>query len=128
MSKGIRKNYSLLITGVEIIMLGAFFVANSLRFDRPDLLNSLASHIDDPPFASIDIIVGTIIVMVAYFDIHHLIKWCYAGAAFIWTIYGFAFMLQNVEVMGHAFRRLDCWLMFGIAIRVILESWAGGRK
>ncbi|WDQ20857.1 hypothetical protein PTW40_14220 [Lactiplantibacillus plantarum] len=122
---GTKKNYSILMTGVEIVMIGAFFVANTFRFKRPDLLNSLASHIDDPPFATINIIIGTVIVMVAIFDIRPLIKWCYAVAAFIWTIYGLAFMLQNIEVMGHPFGRLDCWLMFAIAGRVILESWAG---
>lgn len=122
---GMRKNYSLLVTGVEIIMLGAFFVANSFRFARPDILSSVASHIDDPPFATIDIIIGTVIVMSAWFNIRPLIKWCYASAAFIWMLYGCAFMLQNIDMMGHPFGRIDCWLMFAIAGRVILESWAG---
>lgn len=119
------KNWSIIVTGTEIIMIGAFFIANSFRFARPDLFNTVASHIDDPPFATVDIIIGTVIIVAAVYDIRPLLRWSYPVAAFIWVAYGLAFMLQNIELIGHPFARLDCWLMFAIAARVIIESWAG---
>lgn len=128
MKHNLFKNWSIIVTGAEIIMLGAFFIANNFRFARPDIFSSLASHIDDPPFATIDIVVGTVIVVAAIYDIRPLLRWSYPVAAFIWMAYGLAFMLQNIEMMGHPFGRLDCWLMFAIAARVIIESWAGDEK
>lgn len=125
MRNNVRRNRFLLITAVETIFLGTYFIINSFRFARPDFFNTLASHIDDPPFAAADIVIGTVILMAALFNIRILIRWCYVGATAVWTIYGFAFLLQNIEMFGHPLAHLDCWLMFAVAARVILEAWAG---
>lgn len=113
------------MTAIETILLGAYFIVNSFRFARPDFLNTVASHLDDPPFAVADIVVGTAILVAAIYDIRPLVRWGYVGATCVWTVYGMAFLLQNIEVMGHPFAHLDCWLMFAVAARVCLEAWAG---
>ncbi|ORJ53917.1 hypothetical protein LBR_08280 [Levilactobacillus brevis] len=125
MQSNVRKNRFLLVTALETILLGAYFIANSFRFGAPDLFNTVASHIDDPPFAAADIVVGTVVLVAALYDIRPLIKWCYVAATCVWTLYAMAFLLQNIEMMGHPFAHLDCWLMFAVAGRTILEAWAG---
>lgn len=128
MQKNVQRNRFLLITAIETIFLGTYFIINSFRFARPDFFNSVASHIDDPPFAAGVIVIGTVILMAALFDIRPLIRWCYVGATAVWTIYGLAFLLQNLEMFGHPMAHLDCWLMFAVATRVILEAWAGDSR
>jgi len=123
--KNFKLNRSLLMSGIETIMLGAYFVANSFRFARPDFFNTVASHIDDPPFATIAIILGTATVIVSFYNIRPLLSWCYITLTFVWMVYASAFLLQNIELWGHPFARLDCWLMYAVAARLIYEAWAG---
>lgn len=125
MRDNVRKNRFLLVTALETILLGAYFIVNSFRFGAPDIFNTVASHIDDPPFAAADIIVGTAVLVAALYDIRPLVRWGYVATTCVWMVYGMAFLLQNIEVMGHPFGHLDCWLMFAVAARIILESWAG---
>ena len=125
MLNNIKHNRSLLTSGLETIMIGVYFIANSFRFNRPDFFNSMASHIDDPPFAAIAIILGTIATLSAIYDIKSLVNRCYVILTFVWIVYAVAFMIQNIELFGHPFARLDCWLMFAVAGRIILDAWAG---
>jgi len=125
LGQNLKQNHSILANGIELIMLGAFFVVNSFRFDHPDVLNMVATHLDDPPFSVVLIVAGTICVMAAVYNVRHLLRWCLVGSAFIWTIYGCAFLLKNFELAGSAFSNLDCWFMFAVAMRTILDSWAG---
>ena len=121
----LKLNRSLLMSGLETVMIGVYFVVNSFRFTRPDFFNSLASHIDDPPFATVLIILGTITVIVAIYNIRPLISWCFVVLTFVWIVYALVFLLQNIELWGHPFARLDCWLMFAVAGRLIFDAWAG---
>lgn len=100
MFPNLRQNHSVLANGMELIMLGAFFVVNSFRFDHPDVLNMIATHLDDPPFSVVLIIAGTICVMAVVYNVRYLLRWCLVGSAFIWTIYGYAFLLKNIELTG----------------------------
>lgn len=125
MLKNLKRNHSVLANGIELIILGSFFIVNSFRFNRPDFFNMIATHLDDPPFTVVLIIAGTICVMVAILNIHYLLRWCLIGSTFIWTIYGCAFLIKNLELWGSAFSNLDCWFMFAVALRTILDAWAG---
>jgi len=125
MFRNLKQNHSVLANGMELIMLGAFFVVNSFRFDHPDVLNMVATHLDDPPFSVVLVIAGTICVMAVVYNVRYLLRWCLVGSAFIWTIYGCAFLLKNIELTGSAFSNLDCWFMFAVALRTILDAWAG---
>lgn len=117
------ENRFLLLTGLETIILGMYFVTRSFVFMRPDFLNTLASHVDDPPFATFLIVIGAFCTFTALFDIQPMIRWCYGIAEFIWTVYALAFLLQDIEFNGHI--GIATWLMFFIAIRTLFESWAG---
>lgn len=128
MRDNVRKNRFLLITAIEMILLGAYFIVNSFRFGAPDIFNTVASRIDDPPFAAAVIIIGTAILVASLYDIRPLIRWGHVAATCVWTVYGMAFLLQNIELLGHPFAHLDCWLMFAVAARIILEAWAGDTK
>ncbi|MFO1557166.1 hypothetical protein ABC399_16095 [Lactiplantibacillus plantarum] len=121
-------NHSVLANGIELIMLGAFFIVNSFRFDRPDFFNMIATHLDDPPFTVVLIIAGTICVMAAVFNRSGLLRWCLIGSTFIWMIYGCAFLIKNIELWGSAVSNLDCWFMFAVALRTILAAWAGDTR
>jgi len=128
MRDNVRKNRFLLITAIEMILLGAYFIVNSFRFGAPDIFNTVASRIDDPPFAAAVIIIGTAILVASLYDIRPFIRRGYVAATCVWTVYGMAFLLQNIELLGHPFAHLDCWLMFAVAARIILEAWAGDTK
>ncbi|PWG00945.1 hypothetical protein [Levilactobacillus bambusae] len=120
----IRANRFLLVTRFETILLGAYFITNAFQFARPDLLNTLASHIDDPPFAVGLIIIGTFMALVALFDLAPLTKWCYGIGECVWFIYTLSFWLQDYEIHGHV--NLLTYLMLVVTIRIALEAWAGG--
>lgn len=125
MLKNLKRNHSVLANGIELIILGSFFIVNSFRFNRPDFFNMIATHLDDPPFTVVLIIFGSYCVFVSIMNMKKLLKWCLIFSTFVWTVYGGAFLIKNIELWGSPFSNLDCWFMFAVAMRTILDAWAG---
>ncbi|WPC20851.1 hypothetical protein N6G96_05950 [Pediococcus inopinatus] len=128
MYKYIKRNRFLFWRGVESLSLGSFFLSNAFVFARPDFINSIASHLDDPPFATLLILVGSFTVFVAMFNERQFFSICLALNEGIWVIYFIAFAIQDFEARGHMFTSIGTVLSFMVAIQIMAEAFWGGDR
>ena len=126
MHKYIKQNRFLLWRGIESLLLGYFFMSNPFIFVRPDFINSIAAHLDDPPFATLLILVGSLTIFVAVFNEREFFSICLATNEGIWVIYFIAFAIQDFETHGHVFASIGTILSFMVGIQIMAEAFWGG--
>ena len=126
MRKYIKQNRFLLWRGIESLLLGYFFTFNPFIFVRPDFLNSIDTRLDDPPFATLLILFGSLTIFVAAFNEQEFFSICLAMNEGIWVIYFIAFAIQDFETRGHVFTSIGTVLSFMVAIQIMAEAFWGG--
>lgn len=126
MRKYIKQNRFLFWRGIESLLLGYFFTFNPFIFVRPDFLNSIDTRLDDPPFATLLILFGSLTIFVAAFNEREFFSICLAMNEGIWVIYFIAFAIQDFETRGHVFTSIGTVLSFMVAIQIMAEAFWGG--
>lgn len=125
MKKNITKNRSWLLTGLETVLLGVFFLF------VPDILDSgdyraIFNLFDTTLPAIFLIVVGTFTIVNAAFEVEP--NWHRVNVfilEFIWSFYTATFVIHDFQLKGRVFISLTSILFFVVALRIFFESWLG---
>lgn len=125
MKKNITKNRSWLLTGLETVLLGVFFLF------VPDILDSgdyraIFNLFDTTLPAIFLIVVGTFTIVNAAFEVEP--NWHRVNVfilEFIWSFYTATFVIHDFQLKGRVFISLISILFFVVALRIFFESWLG---
>lgn len=126
MWRNIKKNRFIVIKGLETLILGAYliYVANFFDVDQP--FGSIVHHFQDPWLGMLLIVVGSISTFAGILNLrrYNVIKWCLTSMVFVWALYLFVFIAQDVNEPGPI--SLNTIFVFFVLIQLFLDQAWGG--
>lgn len=100
----VRRNYFMMITGVQTLALGAYLIYTANVFKEPptDHLRHIIQHAQDPYLGILLVSVGTLAVAVAILDTnkYRAKRFALVAMVMVWTAYFALFVWHDMHVPG----------------------------
>lgn len=123
--KHIRENYSWIIDGLEVFLVGWLFLTTDHFIDKFEHTPVFITYFDDPPFSIALILIGTYIILSCFGYLTNSKKEIIVFLlSFIWTFYFIIFLIHDLSAPVFV-PRFDTTIAMCLVIRTFCDSHWG---
>lgn len=123
MLKNIERNRFWLLTGIETVILGIFFLYQPGFIADASPFHNAVNILDDTFPATVLVIVGTFTVIASCFTlVPNWHRFNVTVLQFVWTLYAVAFLIRDINDPRPPMIGIPTILMWAIVVRIFAES------
>lgn len=120
----IRKNRHMIISSVELIVLGVYFFARPFRFQPLFWLDTALKYVGTSETSIFTIMIGLFCLIVVSSNIEHMFPLIYGIELFVFLVYMCAFIASDIDAGEPVIGPLSMGTIYtsSCVLRVVVES------
>lgn len=120
----LRKNRHMIISSIELIVMGMYFIARPFRFQPLFWIDTALKYLGTPLASILTIIIGIVCLIIVAANLEHMFPTVYGVELFVFLIYACAFVASDIDTGGPGIGPLSMGTIFtsSCVFRIIVES------
>ena len=120
----LRKNRHMIISSIELIVMGMYFMVRPFRFQPLFWLDTALKYLGTPLASIMVVIIGMACLIVFASNLEHIFPTVYGVELFIFMIYLCAFIASDFDSNGPGIGPLSMGTIFtsSCVLRIVVES------
>lgn len=120
----LRKNRHMIISSIELIVMGMYFIARPFRFQPLFWLDTALKYIGTPEISIFTIMIGVFCLIVVSSNLEHMFPTIYGVELFIFLVYMCAFIASDIDTGIPGIGPLSMGTIYtsSCVLRVVVES------